>query len=460
MMQAASSGVNEGPSKVDSLSKKTVVSKKLTPSAVESLALPAKDKPQVIRWDHGTGLGLRLNHEGKVWIVQARGPNGKSIRRTLGPAAGEGAIGLAEARKMARQARAGIERGYALPALRKRAGAISAAHAAPDAVTFGKVRDGFLKTVSDPGAEAYLRSWESYKVLLYRPELAKWVDRPLAEITRDDVETAFNAATASIKNRAEAMLARRVENGSKVLPGELRHGAGVSVNRMLSAISSLFEWASERRSGVDARLRGYNPALGWKSLRRKEAGRERRIELADLPLIWRAFETAPEPWPTIYKLCLLTVARRGEIQGMQWNELRDLEGNSDARLELGSRTKAGGELDRVVALVPAAAALLREVKQRGPYVFGVHEPLADRSSHDAAVRKAAGLSYHWHVHGFRHVFSTWAYDTAGAASDEVRGVLGQIIPGALGRYAKRPPVPKMRALLEKWAATLRELGCR
>lgn len=448
----------EGHTGADLLSKKKPVVSKLTPKEVQALKLPAKGYSQKIRWDGGSGLGLRLNHEGKVWIIQARNPDGKSIRRTLGPAAGDGAISLADARIRARQARVGIERGDNLPALRKRQVSTSAVLSG-DIVTFGKVREDFVATISDPGSAAFLKSWKSYKVLLHRPELAGWTDRSLAEIARDDVEVAFNAVVASIESRAKANLARRAQAGREVLPGELRHGAGVSANRFLSAISSLFEWASERRAGADKRLRGYNPALGWKTLRRQEADRERRIDLSDLPKIWKAFDAAPAPWPTVYRLCLLTIARRGEIQGMQWTDQRDMDG-ADARLELGSRTKAGRKLDRVVALVPTAAALLRAVdRHRGDYVFGVHKPLEDSSAIDAAVRKAAGLPYHWHVHGFRHVFATWALDKADAASDEVRGVLGQGITGALGKYAQRPPVPRMRALLKKWEAMLEELGC-
>lgn len=188
---------------------------------------------------------------------------------------------------------------------------------------------------------------------------------------------------------------------------------------MLSALSGVFGWASEHHEEADPRLVGHNPATGWKKLRKAEGDREVLIDPADVPRIWRAFDVAPAPWPAVYKLCLLTVARRGELQGLRWDDLRDLDG-ADARAELRSRTKAGKELDRVIALTPMAVEIIRSIPRvdGAAYVFGTVRPLPDDSTVDAEIREAAGLAYHWSPHAFRHLFATWAHDKAGALSDE------------------------------------------
>jgi integrase len=164
--------------------------------------------------------------------------------------------------------------------------------------------------------------------------------------------------------------------------------------------------------------------------------------------LWRAFDVAPAPWSTIYKLILLTGARRGEIEGLRIDEIRDLDG-PDARLELGSRSKAGEGLDRVIALTPTAAALLRDLPHYGPFVFGADRPLPASSAVDATARQEAGLRYHWHVHGFRGLIADWLRE-AGVDQSAIDGVLGHQLLGARSHYGRRPPVAAMRAALEKW----------
>jgi len=428
----------------------------LTASAIKRLELPGQGETQRVEWDADClGLGLRLNHKGRIWIVQARGPGGGTVRRTIGRADGSEALTPSDARKQARQIRAQIEAGNAPQPLRKRAEATERPSAA---LTFAEVRNAFLADF-----ERKKRSGASYRGLLNRVELAAWTDRPLAEITRGDVRRVFEAVTQTIQANGAARRAKRKKEERPVLPGELRLGAGVSANRMLSALSSLFKWAGEQRADVDPRLDGYNPARGWKSLRASEMKRERPIEPAEIPAIWRAADAAGEHWARIYRLLILLGCRRAEIQGLRWDEIRELEGN-DPRLNLGFRSKAGEKLLREIPLPPAAVAILKATPRRGPFVFGLDRALFDDSAADARVRQAAALDFHWTPHAFRHAFGTWARKIAELPADTARTVLGHITggyhSGALGAYSGGGVSPRLhRDALERWQAYLEGAGC-
>ena len=183
--------------------------------------------------------------------------------------------------------------------------------------------------------------------------------------------------------------------------------------------------------------------------------REVQIDPADLGKIWKAFDATPSPWPTIYRLLVLCGCRRADIQGLQWHEVVDLDG-TDPRLELGSRSKAGKKLARVIVLTPMAADLLRAVPRHpGAFVFGGDRPLPDYSGADAKVREAAGSSYYWSVQGFRALLATWLHEREESA-DAIRGVLGQRIQGALAHYLGKPPKAAMRSALLKWSKFVEE----
>ena len=146
MSNLTSTGANEPLAGADFVTKAKVVSApkaaQLTPLAVSKAKLPKEGEPQRILWDAGSGLGLRLNHQSRTWIVQARGPDGKSVRRTVGPADGPDAVGLAAARKQARALRTAIENGEAPAALRRvTTGPATAPAGAP---TLRTVRDEYL----------------------------------------------------------------------------------------------------------------------------------------------------------------------------------------------------------------------------------------------------------------------------------------------------------------------------
>lgn len=180
----------------DLLTKKSVVTKpespqKLRPIVVKNLRRPP-DGAQWFVWDEKlTGFGVRLNPESRMWVAQARDPGGKSVRRTIGSVDD---VTLADARKQAKRIIAAIEAGKAPAALRQRTTSTAGGAAPAGIPTFAECRDGFMEW-----ARENLRSWDSYRKLLTRPELAELECRAVAEITRADVARVFNAVVTNIK---------------------------------------------------------------------------------------------------------------------------------------------------------------------------------------------------------------------------------------------------------------------
>ena len=225
--------------------------KPLTAVAVKKLPLPQQGERQRIVWDaDAPGMGLLLNHASRSYMVQGRDPSGKSVRRTIGPASGNGAISLADARKQARALRTAIEQGKA-PVTKRKVTPVTVV--VPGIPTFRSVRDDYLADLQSRNMKSLVGVTHALK----RTELAPLLDRPLAEITRDDIEAAFHRVLKTVKERAAARLQGRTQR-----PGELKLGRGTVANRLLSHLSSLLRWAAERRSGADPQAQRAQPSEG------------------------------------------------------------------------------------------------------------------------------------------------------------------------------------------------------
>ncbi len=145
---------------------------KLTKTVVDALALPAKG--QAFVWDGELkGFGVRLTPGGKAYIVQARVKN-KTRRQSLGK---HGVITAEQARKKAIAALADMNDGIdpSKEKERNRALSVTLREAAES-----YIKDRDLKPLSISDIRRHLDS-----------NLAPWADKPIAEITRDKVRSAF-----------------------------------------------------------------------------------------------------------------------------------------------------------------------------------------------------------------------------------------------------------------------------
>lgn len=228
---------------------------------------------------------------------------------------------------------------------------------------------------------------------------ATGTDKRLAERMRQEHEQALNNGTlkrpkrVSLKEFAEEhihLLAkqrsdRTVEDYQTTLQRFIAFaGEGMLLHRMTHHLAEKF---------FAYRLKTVSPATANKDIRALKAIFNRakkrgcletnpfaEIELARVPEkdirvltadeVEALIEACPdEKWKALVFTALTTGMRRGELVHLTWDDVALDEGLVRIRCKDGHRTKSGR--NRVVALMPAAANLLRRLKmsQRGNYVF-------------------------------------------------------------------------------------------
>ena len=91
-------------------------------------------------------------------------------------------------------------------------------------------------------------------------------------------------------------------------------GKPVQANRVQAATHALLVWA------VGREIIEINPAAG---LRRqtKEKARDRVLTNSELRAVWNAIDGLGYPAGPLFKLLILTAARRDEVRKMRWSEI-------------------------------------------------------------------------------------------------------------------------------------------
>lgn len=202
------------------------------------------------------------------------------------------------------------------------------------------------------------------------------------------------------------------------------HSIGTA-NRHLALISATFRKAVEW-GRVDR-----NPAAGIKAFK-EDNQRQRFLSTDEIARIFAAMEHEPNKTAvSALKLLLLTGTRREEALQARWENVN---------LESGQwwlpQTKSGR--GRYVALSAAAHELLAAQPSRGssPWVFPGRDPSKPlhnpRNAFDR-ILEAAGVE-HMRIHDLRHSFASLAVN-AGATLYEVQGLLGHSSAQMTQRYA-------------------------
>ena len=215
------------------------------------------------------------------------------------------------------------------------------------------------------------------------------------------------------------------------------------------------------------RMRDDNPARGIE--KNYEAKRKRYLkddgELGhELARLTKALAAYPEQRiANIFRLLLLTGARRGEVLAMEWGAL-DL--GAGIWTKAGSTTKQ--KTDHVVPLSAPARQLLSEMqdeyirlhpkKPLGQYVF----PGSGDSGHVVAVKKAwraitraAGITG-LRIHDLRHSFAS-QLASGGASLPLIGALLGHSNSTTTHRYAHLFDDPQ-RAAVERVGAVITAAG--
>jgi integrase len=355
---------------------------KLTKRAVERLKAPDPSGKQRLVWDaelKGFGVLVSGVTLAKTYIVQRK--LGRLTRRvTVGSVA---EIDLDRARAMAADLISDMRHGRDP---KRRA-------AAP--WTLRRALDDYLSAnqqIKPKTAAAYRAAVEGW--------LADWLDRPLAEVTREVVEVRHRRIQSDVEAK---------RRGRDLVKPEHWGGlAGASTaNGVMRALRAVYNHAADRApellpNPVRLRKRWYD-----------EPRRERLVTADQLPAFYAALDgnvvenrTAAD----YCKLMLFTGMRRNEAAALRWSEV-DLAARL-IRLPA-RRTKAGRRLDLPMSrLVRDLLVARRTLGDDGGWVFGadsksghIEEPRAAL----AAVADATGIKIS--AHDLRRTFVTIAEST-------------------------------------------------
>lgn len=275
-------------------------------------------------------------------------------------------------------------------------------------------------------------SWQQDRSGLTRHAKPLIGRRLAAGLTKADL----TRMVADIASGKTATVEKTRKRGKAIVTG----GNGTA-SRTYASVRAMFSWAVEE--GI---IPPPNPCDGVKLKLAAPPSAERFLsdtQAADLWAALAALEREGEVSPrqaAIFRLLLLTGARRTEIAGLCWSEV-DLE---KARLVLPpERTKAGARTgERRIALNAQAVAILSDLartKGRDRYVFPARRGTSGHTTAEGKLwrekvlprAKLAGVR----IHDLRHSFASFAL-ADGASLALIGKALGHADARTTERYAK------------------------
>jgi integrase len=373
-----------------------VTHRTLTATAVERIRAPASG--QTDHFDQGyPGLALRVSYGGaKAWVYFYR-LYGKQKRLTLGrwPS-----MSLSAAREAWRDARKTLDKGE------------SPQHQRPAAAnSFAAVADEWLKR-----DQAHNRTHLWVQRLIDRCAKPVWEGRQISTIGRRDINDLIDA----VADRGAIVMARRLH----------------------AHLHRLFRWAVGRGI-LETNPMAHLPKPG------SEVPRDRVLTDTELAQVFKNTVKLRPPFGPIFQLLVLTGARRGEITGLRWSEIKD-----DTIILPRDRTKTGQV--HSIPLSAPAIDIIRELPRIGPsdFVFTINgrNAVTDLA---ASKERLDGLTKipAWHTHDLRRTVAT-GLQRLGINLQVIEAVLGHVggsRSGIVGVYQRHSFDAEKRTALEAWA---------
>jgi integrase len=228
---------------------------------------------------------------------------------------------------------------------------------------------------------------------------------------------------------------------------EIADRAPIAANRTQSTLRTFFNWAIARGE-VTA-----NPVVGIEP--REERARDRVLDDAELLKVWLAASGLDRLHGAIVRLLILTGARREEIAGLRWAEIKE------DRIELpGNRTKNGQP--HIIPLLAPALGILKGLHSihGSPFVFTTTgtTPVGGFSRIKARLDTLSGVEG-WVVHDLRRTVAT-GLQRLGVRLEVTEAVLGHTSGsrgGIVGIYQRHNWADEKRQALDAWARHVVEL---
>jgi integrase len=339
-----------------------------TALAVETIK-PTDDRQEIAC---GSGLFLIVQPSGaKSWAYRGR-VNGKWKKIRLGDFPD---TKLTAARALAGAARASAHAGRVLVAP-KPGGTPEAAPEVPEG-----------RSVSD--------IWKQYCTLRMEPECKPATIAEHARIFKDHIEPVLGARDIVSITKADLL---------PIADAALARGFAAR-NKTIAVLTGFFTWAAEERDLIDK-----NPTRGIKQRAAKETNSKRALDDAEIKAFWKACagidaqNLATVRFGAMFKLMLLTGARRNEVAGMSDAEIKDNVWTIPEE-----RAKNGKPLP--VHLTKTAQAILKSLPRVDgcAFLFG---PTGERcgfgfsKAKDRLDSAAEKITVPWRLHDLRRTFRT------------------------------------------------------
>jgi integrase len=388
---------------------------------------PPPGQRELIQFEAGTGLGVRVSANNISFIVQTRLKDGRRWRETL---ASYGALTVEQARSIAQERSADAKRGGPEGDLfKKRADEIAQARLSEQAkkVTLRFLLDRWRTKHLVNRAPSYAKR----SVSAVERVFTRLLDEPAALIAKKQVREALDHVTG---------------------PGAARQAA--------VALLAAFNWA------VGEDYLSASPLHGLK-LPPLPPPRDRVLDAAEARRAWAAASRLPYPSGPLVCLLMLTACRLNEIARLRWNEIVE---DDDGRKAIvlpggrGGRTKTGA--GHLAPLTPAALDVLAACPPvvGCKYVFSSDGRRASNNSDrikkalDAEIKAKGEPVLGWRFHDLRHtIVSTLASEQFGydpIVLDKLLGHTPVKLRGMVGRYQHHEYGPTRRRALEDWATFL------
>jgi len=392
----------------------------LTPIAVKNAAAG--------RHADGGGLYLRVQSGGaRSWLFRSM-MGGKARDIGLGPAAGAGALSLADARAQARDMAAQAARGEAVEGQKTKArkAAALAQAAALAEKTFKEVAEAFIDRKESGWQNAKHRQQ-------WRNTLSTYVYPHFGDVPVSQIDTSHVLAALEPVWSGKAETARRVR-------GRIENVLDAAKVQCLRTGENAARWRGHLQHILPqpgTLTRGHHPSLPY----------------AETPAFMEELKGRGAVAARALEFTILTVARSGSVLEAIWGEV-DLEKAEWTVPDDHMKAKKG----HIVPLSPRAVEILREVYLLNT-MGGRDAPLFPSST----GRRMSDMSMPMllrrmerrdiTVHGFRSTFREWAGECSSFPREVVEHAMAHQLPDkAEAAYQRGTLLPKRVKLMDAWAA--------
>jgi len=409
-------------------------------------AVEVKTKTKPGHYADGGGLYLQVSKWGtKSWVFKFT-LGGRTRGMGLGPIH---TYSLAEARAKAGDLRKTVAEGRDPIEERKEVQASAAAEAAPTMTFKQAVERTLEKKENEFRNDKHRKQWRSTLDTYASPVIG---NMDVAAITTQDILRVLTQDTDG-----GTLWESKTETASRL-------------RGRIEAVLSQATVAGFRAGDNPARWAGNLKELLPKPSAIADKGNQPALAVAELPAWFAALRKRDGISARAIEFLALTAARSGEIRGMVWSEVHDLDGDKPMWVIPAQRMKAKRE--HRVPLSPEAVKLLKAVPQveGSDYVFPA---VRGGSLSDMALSSVMRRMQEAEVkagrkgwldprsgrpavpHGLRSTFRDWAAEK-GYERDMAEIALAHTVGSEVERaYRRSDVIERRRAMMAAWAATCR-----